>query len=160
MSALNILINLRNLVGEVAFNEALKEMGSNTVVTNQASNKEKKPRKTDPEKTAKRKADMAALQAYIAMVRGEMAEGTPYKEVQAAAGVRWKALSDEEKAAWKLEHPFEETKETKGEAIELVLPQEKECVVTLQTPAKEPKASVTVVKEAGKKGPGRPKKAE
>jgi len=151
MSALNILINLRNLVGEVAFNEALKEMGSNTVVT--SGTKEKKPRKTDPEKTAKRKADMAALQAYIAMVRGEMAEGTPYKEVQAAAGVRWKALSDEEKAAWKLEHPFEETK------VELVLPQEKECVVTLQTSTtKKPEQSVTVVKET--KGRGRPKKAE
>ena len=153
MSALNILINLRNLVGEVAFNQALKEMGSNTVVT-AAETKEKKPRKTDPVKTAKRKADMAALQAYIAMVRGEMPDETPYKEVQAAAGVRWKALTDEEKAAWKAEHPFEEPK------VELVLPEEKECVVTVQTPAKEPKASVTVVKEGGKKGPGRPKKAE
>jgi hypothetical protein len=158
MSALNILINLRNLVGEVAFNEALKEMGSNTVTTNAASTKEKKPRKTDPVKTAKRKSDMAALQAYIAMVRGEMPDGTPYKEVQAAAGVRWKALDDEEKAAWKLEHPFEETKE-KEEAIELVVPQEKECVVTLQTSTvKKPEQSVTVVKEA--KGRGRPKKAE
>ena len=112
-SALNVLRNLRALVGQVVFDGAVAALNAEPVgaaevpivataaaATVVAPSKEKKPRKVNPEATAKRSADMAALQRFIQHTRKELGEATPYKEAQKVGGERWKALKEEERTAW------------------------------------------------------------
>lgn len=114
ISALNILRNLRALVGQVTFDAAVTALNAEPVSVVDAPGvvavaaaaaapvpvKEKKPRKVNPEATAKRSADMAALQRFIQHVRKELGDATPYKEAQKVGGERWKALKEEERASW------------------------------------------------------------
>jgi hypothetical protein len=140
-STISILRGVRELVGDEEFKMAVASLDSDSPV--EVTKKEKKPRKSDPVKTAIRTAEMAALAAFTKHTRGTMPEGTPYKEVQAAAGSAWKAMTAEAKTAWKAAHMPAETSD-------------KECVVTAVTP--EVKQTVVAVKEGEKKGRGRPKK--
>jgi hypothetical protein len=137
-SIVNVLRILRKHFGDEEFDAAVTALGPVEV-----AKKEKKPRKSDPVKTAIRTAEMAALAAFTKQTRGTMPEGTPYKEVQAAAGKAWKEMTVEAKTAWKAEHMPEENSD-------------KECIVTA-VPA-EVKQTVVAVKEGEKKGRGRPKK--
>jgi hypothetical protein len=163
-TTLNILRNVRALVGEVAFTAAVEALKSEpigvadiAVKAGKKEKKEKKPRNTDPVKTEKRKADMTALQAFIAKVRSEMPDGTPYKEVQAAAGTQWKALSEDEKNAWKAAHPYvpsatSSPAESEAEAEAEAAPEEKTVTVVVPEPtaAKKPRgrpSKKVVVKE-------------
>jgi hypothetical protein len=134
-----VLENLRAAVGNTVFDAAIVKLNGAPPVV--AEVKEKKPRKVDPEKTAIRKSEMANLAAYTAWKRTSMPEGTPYKEVQVAAGAEWKALGLTEKAAW----------------IGANVTTEKECVVKVTQ--SEPKQTVVAVKDGEKKGRGRPKKS-
>jgi len=132
MATIEILRNLKSLVGEVEFNKAVAVIASasapapNVVVDAVPA---KKPRKSDPVKSAKRSSDMAALQNYIGTIRKEMPDDTPYKQVQVEAGKRWKALTVDEKEKF------------------ATAPSDKVCQVTVpDTKGKEPKQSVTVKK--------------
>lgn len=101
---LEILRGLRNLVGSDAFDACVESVQSGPDVPSSVTNgkkKERKPHVVDPEKSAKRSADMTALQSFIKKAREEAGEGAVYKEVQKSAGARWKAMSEEEKTAWK-----------------------------------------------------------
>lgn len=93
MSTVSILKNLRSLVGDETFNAAVAELGTAGggagVV---APKKARKVAAVDPEKSAKRRAEMGALQNFIKSVRAEHPEDTPYKEVQKVAGERWKTM--------------------------------------------------------------------
>ena len=129
MATIEILRNLKSLVGEVEFNKAVAVVASNVVVDAPAPAPTKKPRKSDPVKKAKRSSDMAALQNYIGTIRKEMPDDTPYKQVQVEAGKRWKTLTVAEK------EKFATT----------AAPADKVCQVTVPE-AKEPKQSVTVKK--------------
>ena len=143
-NTLEILRNVRELVGSEAFEAAVASLASGApVAAKKGVAKEKKARNTDPAKTAERKAGMGAMAEYTKQFRATMPEGTPYKEVQAAAGAAWKAMSDADKAAWKEKNMPTPT---------LVVPSDKECVVTA-VPA-EPKQTVVAVKKPA----GRPKK--
>lgn len=139
MSTIEILRNLKSLVGEVEFNKAvtalsataLSASGPNVVVDAAPT---KKPRKSDPVKSAKRSSDMAALQNYIGTIRKEMPEDTPYKQVQVEAGKRWKTLTVAEKEKFATAPPAPPA-----------AADNKVCQVTVPEP-KEPKQSVTVKK--------------
>jgi len=171
-SIVNILVNLRSVVGEVAFNAAIEAIQSGKVPLAAApgekpSKKERKQVELAPEKAAERAANMAALQAWIAKVRSEMPEGTSFRDAQKAAGESWKAMSDEQKAAWKEQHPLKSQEAEEGEVVE---PKPAKVVVVgagAATVAKEPKQVVTVAKadepaassEPAPKKAGRPKKA-
>lgn len=147
-NTLAILRSLRSLVGSAVFNEAVTALQTDSDVVAPATvKKERKAHSVDPEKSAKRSADMTALQSFIKHVRAEAGEGAVYKEVQKDAGARWKAMTEEEKTAWKAAHPSEETTRA----------------VSVSTTA-EPKAKATVKAVKASDAPtevkkaGRPKK--
>ena len=103
MSTVAIIRHLRTLVGKDVFDEAVA-----TVMADTSSapgeitvKKERKQNKVDPEKSAKRSAEMGALQNFIKSIRAESPEGTPYKDVQKTAGERWKLMTAEEREAFK-----------------------------------------------------------
>jgi hypothetical protein len=138
-SVVAILSNLRAVLGADAFNDALTKLDVSIPVV---AKKERKPHAVDPEKSAKRSADMAALQSYIKSIRTEFPAETPFKEVQKAAGVRWKALSAEERLKWA---PTDDTTRTFTVAVS-----DSAKAATVK--------AVKEVKEDDKKGRGRPKK--
>lgn len=131
-SIVSVLRSFQALVGSDEFSTAVNVVlsGSEAVPSTMKAKKERKATVVDPVKSAKRSADMAALQAFIKHVRSEAAEGTPYKDVQQTAGLRWKDMSDEDKAKW-------------APAV----PAEKNLTVTTPTPAVA-KVSVKAVKTA------------
>lgn len=93
MSTVALLKNLRTLVGEAAFNEAVTELsGSPGGGAGEVAKKPRKVSAVDPEKSAKRRAEMGALQNFIKKVRTEQPDGTAYKEIQKLAGERWKTM--------------------------------------------------------------------
>jgi hypothetical protein len=93
MSTVAILKNLRSLVGDEAFNAAVAELsGSSGGAGEVSAKKARKQSAVDPEKSAKKKADMGALQNFIKTQRMKHPDGTPYKEVQKAAGELWKTM--------------------------------------------------------------------
>ena len=156
ISALNVLRNLRALVGQVVFDGAVAALNAEPVGTadapivaaaaaTTAPAKEKKPRKVNPEATAKRSADMAALQRFIQHTRKELGEATPYKEAQKVGGERWKALKEEERAAWY---------QPAGEDVKVEAVGDAETVA----PAEVPKAVWAEPAAADKKPRGRPPK--
>jgi len=106
MSTVAILKNLRSLVGDEAFNAAVAELSGSSggagEVASVAVKKERKQNKVDPEKSAKRKQDMGALQNFIKSERLKQPDGTPYKEIQKAAGERWKTMSADERDVYKV----------------------------------------------------------
>ena len=168
-SIVNILVNLRSVVGEMAFNAAIEAIQSGKVdlapAPGEKSKKERKQRPLDPEKAAERAGKMRALQAWISSVRDEMPKDTPFRDVQKEAGTRWKALTEEARADWNEKHSAAEVEE--GEVVE-----EKPAKVVVvgagaATASKEPKQVVTVAKASDKataegaeekKARGRPKK--
>jgi hypothetical protein len=106
MSTVAIIRHLRSLVGKDAFEEAVNTvMAENSPadgeISVKAPKKERKQNKVDPEKSAKRSAEMGALQNFIKKIRAESPDGTPYKEVQKTAGERWKTMSAEEREVYK-----------------------------------------------------------
>lgn len=174
-SIVNILVNLRSVVGEVAFNAAVEAIQSGkvplTAAPGEKVKKERKQVELAPEKAAERAANMAALQAWIAKVRSEMPEGTTFRDAQKAAGESWKAMSKEQLAAWKEAHPYKGAEE--AEEGELVAEKPAKVVVVgagATAAPKEPKQVVTVAKatvdkadepaasESAPKKAGRPKK--
>ena len=148
-NTLEILRNVRELVGSEAFEAAVASLASGApVAAKKGKGKEKKPRNTDPAKTAERSANMAAMQEHKRRFQATMPEGTTHQEAQKAAGAVWKAMSPEEKTAWKEKNMPTPT---------LVVPSdEKECVVTAVQA--EPKQTVVAVKDGAKKSVARPKK--
>ena len=101
MSTLAILKNLSSLVGDEAFNAAVAELGAGGGGAGEvAPKKARKVAAVDPEKSAKRSAEMGALQNFIKSVRAEHPEGTAYKEVQKVAGERWKTMDAAARAAY------------------------------------------------------------
>ena len=93
MSTVAILKNLRSLVGDETFNAAVAELsGSSGGAGEVAAKKPRKQNNVDPEKSAKRKQDMGALQNFIKSERLKQPDGTPYTEIQKAAGERWKTM--------------------------------------------------------------------
>jgi len=103
MSTVAILKNLRSLVGDETFNAAVAELSGSSGGAGVVS--AKKPRKqsaVDPEKSAKRKEDMGALQNFIKAQRMKHPDGTPYKEVQKTAGELWKTMDAEARAVYKV----------------------------------------------------------
>ena len=134
-SIVSVLRSFQALVGSDEFSTAVNLVlsGSEAVPSTMKAKKERKATVVDPVKSAKRSADMAALQAFIKHVRSEAAEGTPYKDVQQTAGLRWKDMSDEDKAKWAPATP--------------AVPAEKNLTVTTATPAVA-KVSVKAVKTA------------
>lgn len=174
-STVNILRNVRNLVGEVAFNAALEALKAEpagapelTAVAEKRVKKEKKERKTDPAQTAKRQNLMASFQAYISKVRAEMPEGTAYAEVRTAAKAQWAALGDAEKAAWQEAHPYVpkeggEPSDVESGAEDAAPAEKSVTVVTVPAPSKKGDVTVTAVKTTEtepKKARGRPKKVD
>lgn len=152
---LEILRGLRNLVGSEDFDACVESVKSGPDVPSSVSTKkERKPHVVDPEKSAKRSADMTALQTFIKKAREEAGEGAVYKEVQKSAGARWKAMSEEEKTAWKASNldtsknvtVSTETAESKPAKVNV------KAVKDASAPASESEAS-NAVKKAG-----RPKK--
>jgi hypothetical protein len=145
---LEILRGLRNLVGSDAFDACVQSVQSGAEVPPSVggAKKERKPHVVDPEKSAKRSADMTALQTFIKKAREEAGEGAVYKEVQKSAGARWKAMTEEEKTAWKATN----------------LDTNKTVTVSTETAETKPaKVNVKAVKdsESVEKKAGRPKKA-
>jgi hypothetical protein len=109
MSAIEILKNLKALVGDVVFKAAVEAvLGDTAVVASSPAQepikKERKKRVVSDETAQKVRDNMARMQLFMKHVRTEMDPATPYKEVQSAAGARWKAMSDEEKDAWVQAH--------------------------------------------------------
>jgi len=104
MSTVAIIRQLRTLVGKDAFDDAIATvMADTSSAPGEVSvKKERKQNKVDPEKSAKRSADMGALQNFIKSVRSENPEGTPYKEIQKIAGERWKLMTPEQREVYKL----------------------------------------------------------
>ena len=93
MSTVAILKNLRSLVGDETFNAAVAELSGSSGGAGEVSQKKaRKQSAVDPEKSAKKKADMGALQNFIKTQRMKHPDGTPYKEVQKAAGELWKTM--------------------------------------------------------------------
>ena len=138
---------LRNLVGSEDFDNCVEQVQGDGDVTRSVTNgkkKERKPHVVDPEKSAKRSADMTALQTFIKKAREEAGEGAVYKEVQKSAGARWKAMTEEEKTAWKATN----------------LDTAKTVTVSTETETKPTKVNVKAVKdsESTEKKAGRPKK--
>ena len=148
-NVLAMVRGLRNLVGSEDFDACVEQVqtdGDVTRSTLKGAKKERKPHVVDPEKSAKRSADMTALQTFIKKAREEAGEGAVYKEVQKSAGARWKAMSEEEKTAWKATN----------------LDTAKTVTVSTETAETKPaKVNVKAVKdsEATEKKAGRPKKA-
>lgn len=113
---------LKGLVGEIVFEAAVKEVLSPiaekhvhfapTAVMNTGETvpvvapviavvpEKKRTRKITEEQRTVVARNMAALQAFTKSVKGEFAEGTPYKDIKKAAGERWRALSKEERDRW------------------------------------------------------------
>ena len=145
-NTLVIMRNLRSIVGSAVFNEAVEALQADTEVV---VKKERKAHSVDPVKSAQRSADMTALQSFIKHCRTEAGEGAVYKEVQKDAGARWKAMSEEDKVAWKASHPVSDTTRA--------------FTVSMATDAKPAKVSVKAVKDTedadAPKKAGRPKKA-
>jgi len=101
MSTITILKNLRSLVGDEVFNAAVAELGAGGGGAGEVVPKKvRKVAAVDPEKSAKRSAEMGALQNFIKSVRAEHPEGTPYKEVQKVAGERWKTMDAAARAVY------------------------------------------------------------
>ena len=92
MSTVALLKNLRTLVGDAAFNEAVAELSGSVGGAGEVAKKPRKVSAVDPEKSAKRRAEMGALQNFIKKVRTEQPDGTAYKEIQKLAGERWKTM--------------------------------------------------------------------
>lgn len=92
MSTVAILKNLRSLVGDETFNAAVAELSGSSGGAGEVAKKPRKQNNVDPEKSAKRKLDMGALQNFIKSERLKQPDGTPYKEIQKAAGERWKTM--------------------------------------------------------------------
>ena len=99
MSILDILRNIRTIVGETAFNEAVAVLNADPS-GEPAPKKQRKKNKVDPENSAKRREAMEALQKFIKQVRSEQLVGTPYKEIQALAGERWKLMNVDERSKY------------------------------------------------------------
>ena len=96
-----LLKNVRTLVGDAAFNEAVAELSGSVGGAGEVA--AKKPRKAsavDPEKSAKRRAEMGALQNFIKTVRAEQPAETPYKDIQKLAGERWKTMDAKAREAY------------------------------------------------------------
>ena len=98
-TTLDILRNLRTLVGETAFNEAVLVLNANPS-GEPAPKKERKQNKVDPENSAKRREGMGAIQNFIKAVRLEQPVDTPYKEIQKLAGERWKTMNADERSKY------------------------------------------------------------
>ena len=98
---LEILRGLRSLAGSDVFDTCVQTLQGLPTTVSTNTKKERKPHAVDPEKSAKRSADMTALQTFIKSEREKAGEGAVYKEVQKSAGARWKAMSEEEKTVWK-----------------------------------------------------------
>ena len=152
-NVLGMVRSLRNLVGSEDFDACVEQVQGDGDVTRSVTNgkkKERKPHVVDPEKSAKRSADMTALQTFIKMAREKAGEGAVYKEVQKSAGAQWKAMSEEEKTAWK--------------AVNLGTA--KTVTVSTETETKPAKVNVKAVKDSSaseaesktEKKAGRPKK--
>jgi len=104
MSTVAIIRQLRTLVGKDAFDDAIATvMADTSSAPGEVSvKKERKQSKVDPEKSAKRKQDMGALQNFIKSERLKQPDGTPYKEIQKAAGERWKTMGADERDVYKV----------------------------------------------------------
>ena len=102
MSTVAILKNLRSLVGDEAFNAAVAELSGSSGGAGEVSKKPRKQNNVDPEKSAKRKQDMGALQNFIKAQRMKHPDGTPYKEVQKTAGELWKTMTAEQRDVYKV----------------------------------------------------------
>ena len=78
MSTVAILKNLRSLVGDEVFNAAVAELSGSSGGAGEVSKKARKQSAVDPEKSAKKKLDMGALQNFIKTQRLKHPDGTPY----------------------------------------------------------------------------------
>ena len=130
MSVIDILRNLRTLVGEIVFNEAVAVLNENPS-DEPAPKKERKQNKVDPENSAKRRVAMEAMQKFIKQVRSEQLVGTPYKEIQTLAGERWKTMNADERSKY-VSVPYSPSS---------TVTTDKEVVVTLVKTAGRPKKS-------------------
>jgi hypothetical protein len=161
-SIVEILKNLKAVVGEVAFDAAVAAVQGKHVTFAEpaaAPKKERKQRVISEETAAKVRENMTNMQAFTKFVRTELGEETPFKEAQKIAGERWKGMSAEERADWVAKNVQKE-----GEAPEAA---EKTVSVAVPAEVKPPKSpQVTAVKEPAapaqepKKGKGRPPKKE
>jgi hypothetical protein len=95
-----LLKNVRTLVGDAAFNEAVAELSGSVGGAGEVAKKPRKASAVDPEKSAKRRAEMGALQNFIKTVRAEQPAETPYKDVQKLAGERWKTMDAKAREAY------------------------------------------------------------
>jgi len=135
-SVLELLRNVRELVGEKVFNESVTALGATPSTTPGAPpKKERKQNKVDPEKSAKRSEEMGSLQNFIKTVRAEQPAETPYKDIQKLAGERWKTMDTLARAQYKPKTP------------ELVVPADS-APAPVPAPAKVVKKAVKSTKEA------------
>lgn len=104
-STIAALKSIRSLVGDIAFETALNSLRPPAPVAPAlaapAPVAPKRTRTITDEQRAAAKANMAAMQAFIKERRSALPEGTPFKEAMRQAGEAWKALSKEQKEAWK-----------------------------------------------------------
>lgn len=132
---LDILRNLRTLVGETAFNEAVAVLNANPS-GEPAPKKQRKQNKVDPENSAKRREGMGAIQNFIKAVRSEQPADTPYKEIQKLAGERWKTMSADERSKY-FNTPTDDSTTTNNEVVTT----DKEVVVKVVKTASSQKKS-------------------